>query len=39
MPGWQFALIVAVAAVLAAAIAIVVDRARAARRPGIVPAI
>jgi hypothetical protein len=38
MAGWQIALIVAVVAVLAATIAIVVDRARAAHRTGIVPA-
>ena len=38
MPGWQITVIVAVVAVLAATIAIAVDRARAARRTGIVPA-
>jgi hypothetical protein len=38
MPGWQVTVIVAVVAVLAATIAIVVERARAARRIGTVPA-
>jgi hypothetical protein len=38
MPGWQITLIVAVVALLAAAIAIAVDRARASHRTGIVPA-
>ena len=38
MPGWQIAVIVAAVAVLAATIAIVVVRARAARRTEIVPA-
>jgi uncharacterized membrane protein YhaH (DUF805 family) len=38
MPGWQITVIVAVVALLAATIAIVVDRARAARRTGMVPA-
>lgn len=38
MAGWQIAVIVAVVAVLAATIAIVVDRARAAHRAGILPA-
>jgi hypothetical protein len=32
MPGWQIALIAVAAAVVAAAIAVLVDRARAARR-------
>jgi len=36
--GWQVALIVTVVAVLAATIAVVVDRARAAHRTGVVPA-
>jgi uncharacterized membrane protein YhaH (DUF805 family) len=36
MPGWQITVIVAVVAVLAATIATLVDRARAARRSGIV---
>ncbi len=38
MPGWQIAVIVAVVAVLAAAIAIAGDRARAAHRNVTVPA-
>lgn len=39
MTGWQIAVIVAVVAVLAATIAIIVDRARAAaHRTGMVPA-
>jgi hypothetical protein len=38
MPGWQIAMIVAVVAVLAAAVAIVVDRSRVANRTGTVPA-
>jgi hypothetical protein len=38
MPGWQIAVIVAVVDLLAATIAIVLDRARAPRRTGIVPA-
>jgi uncharacterized membrane protein YhaH (DUF805 family) len=38
MPGWQITVIAAIVAVLAATIAIAVDRARAARRTGIVPA-
>jgi hypothetical protein len=38
MPWWQITVIVAVVAVLAAAIAIAVDRASAARRNGIVAA-
>jgi uncharacterized membrane protein YozB (DUF420 family) len=38
VPGWQIAVIVAAAAVLAATIAVVVDRARAAHRTGMVPA-
>jgi hypothetical protein len=38
MPGWQIAVIVAVVAVLAATIAIDVDRARAAHRTGMVTA-
>jgi Flp pilus assembly protein TadD len=38
MAGWQVAVIVAAVAVLAATIAIVVDRARAARRAGMLPA-
>jgi hypothetical protein len=38
MAGWQITAIVAVVAVLAAAVAIVVDRARAAHRTGMVPA-
>jgi hypothetical protein len=32
MPGWQIALIAAAAAILAAAVAVLLDRARAARR-------
>jgi hypothetical protein len=36
--GWQIAVIVVVAAVLAATIAVVVDRARTAHRTGMVPA-
>jgi hypothetical protein len=35
MPGWQIALIAVGAALLAATVAILVDRARAARRPAI----
>jgi hypothetical protein len=38
MAGWQIAVIVTIVAVLAATIAIVVDRARAAHRTGVVPA-
>jgi len=38
MPGWQITAIIAVVAVLAAAIAIAVDRARASHRTGMVPA-
>ena len=38
MPGWQVTLIAAVVAVLAATIAVAVDRARAAHRTEIVPA-
>ena len=38
MPGWQITVIVAAVAVLAAAIAIALDRARAARRTGTVAA-
>jgi hypothetical protein len=38
VPGWQIAVIVAVASVLAATMAVVVDRARAAHRNGMVPA-
>ena|SRR5579862_348879 len=38
MPGWQITLIVAVVAVLAAAIAIIVDRKRSGHRTGIAPA-
>lgn len=38
MPGWQISVIIAAVAVLAATIAIVVDRARAAHRTGMVPA-
>jgi hypothetical protein len=39
MPGWQIALIAVGAAVLAAAVAVLLDRARAARRhPAAVPA-
>jgi len=38
MTGWQIAVIVAVTAVVAATIAVVVDRARAAHRTQIVPA-
>ena len=32
MPGWQIALIAAAAAILAATVAVTLDRARAARR-------
>jgi hypothetical protein len=35
MPGWQIALIAVVAAVLAATLAVLVDRARTARRKAI----
>ena len=35
MPGWQIALIAVGAALLAAAVAILADRARAARRPAV----
>jgi hypothetical protein len=35
MPGWQIALIAVVAAVLAAALAVLLDRARTARRKAI----
>jgi hypothetical protein len=38
MSGWQITMIIAVVAVLAAAIAIAVDRSTAARRTGIVAA-
>ena len=38
MPGWQIALIAAGAAVLAAAVAVSVDRARAGRRQALSPA-
>jgi uncharacterized membrane protein YhaH (DUF805 family) len=38
MPGWQLTVIVAVVAALAATIAIVAERARAAHRTGIAPA-
>jgi len=38
MPGWQIALIAAGAAVLAAAVAVSADRARAARRQALSPA-
>jgi hypothetical protein len=38
MPGWQIAVIVAVVALLAAALAIVADRARTGHRTQIVPA-
>jgi hypothetical protein len=38
LPGWQIAVIVAVVALLSATIAVVVDRARAAHRTGIVAA-
>ena len=38
MPGWQVALIVAIVAVLAAAIAIAIDRVRGPHRTGMVPA-
>jgi uncharacterized membrane protein YhaH (DUF805 family) len=38
MPAWQLTVIVAVVAVLAATIAIVAERARAAHRTGIAPA-
>jgi hypothetical protein len=35
MPGWQIALIAAGAALLAAAVAVLADRARSARRPAV----
>ena len=35
MPGWQIALIAVGAALLAAAVAVLADRARAARRPAV----
>jgi hypothetical protein len=38
MPGWQISMIVAATAVVAATLAIVVDRARAEHRTAIVPA-
>lgn len=38
MPGWQLTVIAAVASLLVATIALVVHRARAAHREGIVPA-
>jgi len=38
MPGWQIALIAVAAAVAAATVAVIVDRARAARRHLTVPA-
>ena len=38
MPGWQIALIAVVAAVLAATLAVLVDRARTARRKAITAA-
>jgi hypothetical protein len=38
MPGWQIALIAAVAALLAAAVAVFLDRARAAHRKAITAA-
>ncbi len=38
MAGWQITVIVAVVAVLAATIAVAIDRTRAAHRTGIVPA-
>ena len=38
MPGWQIALIAAGAALLAAAVAVSLDRARAARRHALSPA-
>jgi hypothetical protein len=38
MPGWQIALIAVGAALLAAAVAVLADRARAARRPVVLTA-
>ena len=38
MPGWQIALIVVVVALLAATVAVLADRARAARRPVVTAA-
>ena len=38
MPGWQIALIAVGAALLAAAVAVLADRARAARRPAVLTA-
>jgi hypothetical protein len=38
MPGWQIALIAVGAALLAAVVAILADRARAARRPAVLAA-